>query len=75
MFVVLCSVFSVSQLPNVVHRMNKLNQHKLWEQAHGPEGALYLQRKQAELQEFKQVSNTFTSNCRNGLTLCSGGIA
>lgn len=63
MFVVLCSVFSFSWLPYVVHRMNKINQHKLWEQAHGPEGALYLQRKQAELQEFKQVRNIFACNC------------
>jgi hypothetical protein len=65
MFVVLCGVCSVSWLSYVVDRMNKLNQHKLWEQAHGPEGALYLQRKQAELQEFKQVCNIFACNRHN----------
>lgn len=46
-------------------QMDKLNQHKLWEQAHGAEGALYLQRKQVELQEFKQRRDRMIAECQS----------
>jgi len=40
--------------------MPKLNQQKLWKRANGPDSALYLQRKQDELRDYKRVFNCWT---------------